>query len=209
MLVCSAAWEGLLNSSAHLTAQKPFESHSFADQKLSVPDPLRWPQPAPNSRRSMLLHMPLWSLCLFVQPQSCLLLAFLCHLLVSGTGSGHLQQPPLPRDLFRGIVLTDRHLNYPRASSATGLFTWGVLGSRFFISLLGLAEPRFIDLQAMPQNHAVVLGFSREGYRGRPRHYGTFCWSTFSDAELLKSLYFIMIAVVPEVSVDCLYINQK
>lgn len=61
----------------------------------------------------------------------------------------------------------------------------------------------------MPQNLDVVLGFSRGGYGGRLRPYGTFCWSTFSDAELLKSLYFIMIAVVPEVSVDCLYINQN
>lgn len=78
-----------------------------------------------------------------------------------------------------------------------------------FISLVGIAEPRFIDLQAVPQNLAVVLGFSQGGYGGRLRPYGIFCWSTFSDPELLKSLYFIMIAVVPEVSVDCLYIKQK
>lgn len=79
----------------------------------------------------------------------------------------------------------------------------------FFISLLGLAEPRFIDPQAVPQNFAVFLGFSQGGYGGRPRHYRTFCWSTFSDVELLKSLYFVMIAVVSEVSVKCLYTNQK
>lgn len=65
LLVCSAAWEGLLNSSAHLTAQKPFESHSFADQKLSVPDPLCWSQPAPNSRRSSALRMAAASPCYY------------------------------------------------------------------------------------------------------------------------------------------------
>jgi len=49
----------------------------------------------------------------------------------------------------------------------------------------------------MLQNLAVVLGFSQGGSGGRLKPYGTFCWSTFSDTELLKSLYFIMIAVVP------------
>lgn len=60
--------------------------------------------------------------------------------------------------------MTGRHLNYLGASSAAGYFTQGVLHSRFFTSLLGSAEPRFIDLRAMPQNLSVVLGFSQGGY---------------------------------------------
>lgn len=100
--------------------------------------------------------------------------------------------PPLPIYPSSDILLTDRAPNYLRASSATRQFMWGALGSRLFISLLGLAEPGFIDLQAMPQNLAVFLGFSQGGCGGRPRHYGTLWWSTFSDMELLKSLYFIM-----------------
>lgn len=100
--------------------------------------------------------------------------------------------PPFPIDPSSGILLTDRAPDYLGVSAATRQFMWGVLGSRLFISLLGLAEARFIDLQAMPQNLAVFLGFSQGVCGGRPRHCGTLCWSTFSDTELLKSLCFIM-----------------
>lgn len=56
LLVRSAAQAGFLNSSAHLTAHKPFESHSFADQTPSIPAAIHWGQVLP-------VHIAIHAIC--------------------------------------------------------------------------------------------------------------------------------------------------
>lgn len=193
LLVCSAFWEPSWPAVPVSLLRNPWGATSLLTKSPVFPIPwctkmLPW----------LTMTLSLWPFCLPAQPHSCLLPAFQCHFPLSSTGlstgfeSLHNLDPSPPRDPSIGIVLTDRALNYLRVSSATRQFMWGGFGSRLFISLLDLAESRFIDLQVMPQNLAVFLGFSQGGYGSRPRHYGILCWSTFSDTELLKSLYFIM-----------------